>query len=467
MNDERPVFHRRGFALALTSTAFAGLVLSRCAGAVPGAASGVTGATYGPLEPDPGGILDLPRGFSYRIISALGEAMDDGHRVPNHADGMGAIPIDGRRVALVRNHELLPDRQDVGPFKKAPPATFRAFDRAANGMPLPGGTTTIVYDCVSGRVESQYLSLSGTIRNCAGGTTPWGSWLSCEEYVDSADEGLHRQHGWVFEVPASARGVVEPVPLKAMGRFNHEAAATDPRTGIVYLTEDREDGLFYRFLPHARGRLARGGRLQALGWRDTARRADSRNWSGRDLAAHEWVEVRWLELDNVEAPADDLRQRGHAAGAVVFARGEGIHFGDGEMYFCCTNGGAAKVSQIMRYRPSALEGQPGEAAEPGRLQLFFESNGKETLSFGDNIVLAPNGHLIVCEDEDSDVVHNRLRGVTPSGEAYDLARLRLQTETAGVCFSPDGRTMFVNVYSPTKTLAVTGPWRSFGAGSRH
>jgi uncharacterized protein len=112
----------------------------------------------------------------------------------------------------------------------------------------------------------------------------------------------------------------------------------------------------------------------------------------------------------------------------------------------------------MRYRPSRNEGRPSESTAPGRLQLFVESTDAAMLNFGDNITVAPNGHLIVCEDQYTDVVDNHLRGITPDGRVYAFARLHAQTELAGACFSPDGRTLFVNVYSPTKTLAITGPW---------
>ena len=455
---------RRRFTFGLTSTAFAGLALSGCA--TSGLGSGVEAAGgYGPLVPDPAGLLDLPRGFSYRIISKFGDRMDDGHFVPDRADGMGAIRLDDRRVALVRNHELQPKHAGTGPFRAAASASVPAFDRGADGQPLPGGTTTILYDYRSGRVESQHLSLVGTIRNCAGGTTPWGTWLTCEEDVSKAGKnGLKRDHGWVFEVPAAHRGIANPVPLTAMGRFNHEAATVDPRTGIVYLTEDQDDSLFYRFLPESRGQFARGGRLQALAFRDRALGADSRNWNGVTFPIQSTRDVDWIDMPNPESPEDDLRTRGHAQGAVLFARGEGIHFGNGELYFCCTNGGAAKLSQIMRYRPSRFEGQPGEKGEPGKLQLFVESTSEAMLNFGDNIVVAPHGHLIVCEDQYGEVVDNHLRGITPTGSVYALARLREQTELAGACFAPDGRTMFVNVYGPGRTLAITGPWNVFNGG---
>jgi secreted PhoX family phosphatase len=160
--------------------------------------------------------------------------------------------------------------------------------------------------------------------------------------------------------------------------------------------------------------------------------------------------VRWVTLDNVEAPDDDPRKRGAAAGATLFARGEGIHMGEGELYFCCTSGGAAKLGQVFRLRP--------QASGQDRLQLFFESVSKDQFNYGDNLTVAPNGHLIVCEDQYTEVVENRLRGITPDGTAYPLALSRVQTEWAGACFSPDGRTLFVNLYKPAKTVAITGPW---------
>lgn len=431
--------HRRSF-LGATASAFAALAASGCTTMQRRAAIG-----YGALVPDPAGLLDLPAGFTYRVISQLGERMSDGFTVPDAADGMGCFDLGGGKIALVRNHELMPGRDNggvVGP----------AFDTMARSLvPLPGGTTTIVLDARTLTVERQYRSLAGTIRNCAGGVTPWGSWLTCEEAPMKAGGAINKDHGWVFEVPADAPGLVDPVPLTAMGRFNHEAACVDPRTGYVYQTEDRDDGLFYRFIPRVPGKLAEGGRLQALVLVDGT--ADTRNWTGTTVAPQSSHAVRWIDLTNVESPEDDLRKVGAASGAAVFARGEGIWMGEDELYFTCTSGGAAKLGQIYRLDTR------GEAGSGGKLELFYESTDPAQFSYGDNLTIAGWGDLIVCEDKYLDVPANHLRGITPEGIAYPLALLHLDTELAGACFSPDGRTLFVNAYRPAKTLAITGPWR--------
>ncbi len=458
-------YSRRQVAFALTGVAFGGVALY--AGTVRTAdhgadqgqarATGLLSNGYGPLQPDPAGLLDLPRGFSYRLLSSHGDRMSDGLIVPDNCDGMGCFRLDDRRIALVRNHELRAQALNKGAAGADGLRGALAYDRLPDGAALPGGTSTLILDARTLKVEEQYLSLAGTIRNCAGGVTPWGSWLTCEEDVSRAGEdGLSQDHGWVFEVPAARRGLAQPVALKAMGRFNHEAACVDPATGIVYMTEDRDDSLLYRFLPDERGALAKGGRLQALALNGAP--ADTRNWGVGDFTPGTWADARWIDLDGVDSPKDDLRLRGAKAGAAIFARGEGIWFGAGEFYFCCTSGGKSGLGQIMRYRPSAAEGQQGEKDAPGRLQIFVESQSKAMFNYGDNLTVGPNGHLIVCEDQYTHITDNHLRGVTPDGALYTLGKLRTQSELAGACFSPDGSTLFVNIYSPGKTLAIRGPW---------
>lgn len=408
-----------------------------------------TSAGYGPLVPDPNGMLDLPEGFSYRLISSLGDAMDNGGTVPDKADGMGCLDLgpgpDGKpEIVLVRNHELVPSDDAGGPIA-------HGFG-TRNGEIVPGGTTNIVLDAETLEVKRQFRSLGGTIRNCSGGVTPWGSWLTCEEAPTGPGQrygdGLSVNHGWVFEVPGDASGLIEAVPLRAMGRFNHEAACVDPATGYVYQTEDRDDGVLYRFQPNTPGRLAGGGRLQAAVIEGVP---DTRNWDAARMTVGQGFAVSWIDLDNVEAPEDDLRIRAAAQGAALIARGEGMHMGSGELFLCSTSGGAKKLGQIFRL-------VPGRGRAPDRIELFFESESADQFNYGDNLCVAPNRHLIVCEDQYTNVVDNHLRGITPDGVPYDFGRLRMQTELTGGCFSPDGKWFFVNAYAPTRTVAITGPW---------
>lgn len=411
---------------------------------------------YGPLLPDPAGIFDLPRGFSYQVISRPGDRMSDGFLVPTVPDGMAAFPAPGNRTILVRNHEInLGALGEGGPFGAGNALLDRIgrdalYDAGAGDLPCLGGTTTVVYDTRYQHVISQHLSLVGTLRNCAGGPTPWGTWITCEETTVSAGEIAAKDHGYNFEVPASSREkVAEPVPLKVMGRFNHEAVAVDPDSGIVYETEDRHDGLIYRFIPETPGRLRDGGRLQALVVRDRPS-LDTRNWEGTTVAPGEWMDVEWVDLENVDSPEDDLRHRGFAAGAARFARGEGMWYGNDIIYFACTNGGAAQAGQVWKYEPSSSEDGGG------RLQLFIEPNDIALLENCDNVTVAPWGDIVLCEDGPGE---HYVVGVTPEGSLYRLGRNALSlSELAGAAFSPDGSTLFMNIQHDGLTLAITGPW---------
>lgn len=427
---------------------------------------------WGPLKPDPHRILDLPEGFSYRVLSRAGDKMDDGFLTPGQPDGMAAFPGPDGSVILVRNHELnFVGSSGYGPFKDNSklPDDFDASLCYAPGdgkkvAPHVGGTTTLVFDPATGRLKSHFLSLLGTDRNCAGGPTPWGSWITCEEPADLVT-GAQRRHGYCFEVPATAKpGITPPVPLKDMGRFRHEAIAIHPSSGVVYLTEDRGDGMIYRFLPKKPGSLAEGGRLQALKIRDRAS-VDTRNWPGdaEPFPQRSRLAVDWMDLEETDAPLDDLRLRGVAAGAARFSRGEGMWYGaasqvgEETIYWCCTDGGKNQRGQVFRYFPSPVEGQAGEKDQPGHLELYLEPNDTDLLRNGDNLTVAPWGHLVICEDTSG---INQLRGVTNDGQIYTLGRNTLsETEFAGACFSPDGEWLFVNIMSPGTTLAITGPWR--------
>jgi secreted PhoX family phosphatase len=418
---------------------------------------------FGPIQPDPNKILDLPQGFSYQILSRKGERMTDGFFVPAAHDGMAAFPGSDGLTLLVRNHEVNFDAAAAdGPFGPGHELLARLgpadlYDAGRHGAPCLGGTTTLVYDTRAGRLVSHHLSLAGTVRNCAGGPTPWNTWITCEETTVRAGDHCARDHGYPFEVPASATpGLARPVPLIAMGRFNHEAVAVDPASGIVYQTEDTADSLLYRFLPNQPQRLAEGGRLQALAVVDQAS-LDTRNWERQTVTPGTTLATRWIDLDDVEAPDNDLRLRGFDQGAARFARGEGMWYGNEAVYFACTSGGRAQKGQIWRYAPSTFEGAPDEHSNPGLLELFVEPNDAGLVDNADNLTVTPWGDLILCEDGSGDQF---LVGITPDGAIYKFAHNAVSdSEFAGATFSPDGSTLFVNIQGDGLTLAITGPWQ--------
>jgi hypothetical protein len=419
---------------------------------------------FGPLQPDPDGLFDLPEGFSYQIVSRHGDRMDDGFRVPHRPDGMATFPGPDGTTLLVRNHEIDADApREEGPFRPGGDASASQmpeadrYDPGRNEHGALGGTTTVVYDTEQQAVRRQFVSLAGTIRNCAGGPTPWNSWLTCEETVQRADDTFAKDHGYVFEVPATAQMQrTTPRPLKAMGRFNHEAVAVDPTSGVLYLSEDRSDGLFYRFLPNEPGALKQGGRLQCCRVRGHAS-LDTRNWGdGPDIAPGTTFEVEWMDLEHVDTPTDDLRKRGYADGAARFAREEGMWYGEDAAYMACTNGGRIQKGQVWRYVPSPYEGTDREADQPGTLELFVEPNDTTVLENADNLTVAPWGDVIACEDGPGT---DTLVGITPEGRFYKLGRNAMShSELAGAVFSPDGSTLFMNIQHEGLTLAITGPW---------
>ena len=457
---------RRQFlqSAAAVGVAFAGLDRFVRGGVMPSPTSILPTAGYGPLVTDPAGRLDLPAGFGYRVISTKGTEMADGLLVPGAADGMAAFPAGVGKVRLVRNHELDPDAFPSSPFgpgnaRYAPAFAGKLYDGGWGVTPSLGGTTTVLYDQRTGETLREHLSLAGTVRNCAGGATPWGTWITCEESVRIPGELTEKWHGYNFEVDPHDGGLATAEPIVPMGRFNHEAVCVDPRSGVVYQTEDTNDGCLYRYVPDVPGRLAEGGRLQALKIAGR-RRFDARNWEGSIIGIGDTVPVEWVDVEDVASPDDSLRYQAQGKGAVVFARGEGAWWGDGPnggAYFACTTGGPNQKGQIWRYTPSPAEGTGGEAARPPTLTLFAEPNRRDVVDNADNLTIAPWGDLIVCEDN-GDMQH--LRGITPEGRFYTLAKNQPgDSEFAGACFGPDGSTLFVNVQRPGLTLAITGPWR--------
>lgn len=443
---------RRELVRALAGLAAAGAVdglAARAAYALTrdgaGLATPADGA-YGPLAPVASlntgeTLLALPEGFSYTVFGRTGETMSDGRPTPERHDGMAAFDVRGE-LRLVRNHET-----GRGPTPAAGPPE-RSYDRLA-----PGGTTTLIVDPATRLPTRHFVSLSGTLINCAGGPTPWGSWISCEETTAGPSRGFEQPHGYCFEVPAASDGPVDPVPLKAMGRFIHEAVAVDPDTGIVYLTEDRLSAGFYRFLPDRPGQLAAGGRLQMMAIRGQEG-YDTRTGQRQGQA----LPVRWVDIGDPDPAAAEQESgmvfyQGAIAGGATFGRLEGAWYGHGRVYINSTNGGDARQGQVWEYRP----GRRG-----GNLRLLFESPSAEVLQAPDNLCVSPRGRgLVLCEDGEGD---QYLRGLTRDGRIFDLARNLVPghegAEFAGATFSPDGAILFVNIQTPGLTLAIQGPWRN-------
>ncbi|MBN1239413.1 MAG: DUF839 domain-containing protein [Gammaproteobacteria bacterium] len=393
-------------------------------------------------------LLALPEGFEYTAVSITGQTMSDGNAVPAGHDGMAAFRGPHASTILVRNHEL---RTSPYPVLVAGGTPYDSLRQ--------GGTTTLVIG-PKGELVSDYGSLTGTERNCAGGPTPWGTWLTCEETFGETDNA---RHGYVFEVPAG--GVVaDPEPLTAMGRFNHEAAAVDPATSFVYQTEDRGDSLFYRYIPAVHSELAYGGSLWALRLKDWPAGIDTRS-GFRDLLNLP-LAADWVRIDEPDPATDTVRAEGRSKGAAVFSRGEGAWYGNGFVYFVCSNGGDAGRGQVFAYDPAAetvtlvFEAVPAADlgdTDPSWTDDSVADNGGFVHAAPDNITVGPDGRLYLCEDGSG---VEKVVGINHAGQLFEVARNEINgSEFCGACFSHDGRFMFLNMQSPGITFAIRGNWR--------
>lgn len=450
---------------------------------LPVNASELANTVVGDLSKEP--LLALPPGFNYRAISITGQTMSDGTKVPAGHDGMAAFPGPRNTTILVRNHEL---SSALPPTYNYPVVGSPKYSQGA-----PGGTTTLVIG-PNREVVKHFVSLSGTRTNCAGGPTPWGSWITCEEtFSTTPSNGVDVKHGYAFEVVANANsGIVTPEPIVAMGRFSHEAVAVDPATGYIYETEDRGDSCFYRFVPRrkitAPGQLAkRGGTLYALKIKDGPQNTTNNSTQGGvpgSIAVGQTFNVEWVQIDNVDPTSEStstavtpenisaglvsVRRQAQAKGAAIFFRGEGCWYGNGLIYFVATQSGPTAVGatngrgngQVWAYNP---------ANETLTLLVEAASSG-ELLDEPDNVTVTPFGDLFLCEDSSDDFQY--IVGVNQQGELYQFAKNVLFSqvtndpakanfignEFAGACFSPDGQTLFVNIQTPGITFAIWGPW---------
>lgn len=416
-------------------------------------------------------MLALPAGFEYTAISIVGDRLSDGGTVPGNHDGMAVFQGRGGNYVLVRNHERNPGGNGtIAPNGKY----YDDYGQPGSTNFGSGGTTTVVVDR-NGLLVDDWVSIAGTIRNCAGGPTPWGSWITCEENTSTADQVPNtKNHGYNFEVPSTATEAVDPVPLVAMGRFNHEAVAVDPRTGYCYQTEDRGDSLFYKYVPSKRansaGDYARGGDLYAMvvrpgqtaptgetlprfgdlgaDFRGLARGAEASvlPFLGQPLA------VEWVKLDDVDPADDTLRFEGQAKQAAVFWRGEGAWEHKGLIYWVNSGAGDVGEGQVMCYDPRRET-----------LTMVVESTDENLLDGPDNMTVARDGTLYLCEDGSSGSPGSpnygqRVVGVDADGGLFDFAFNNINTsEFAGACFSPNGKYMYVNSQGAGITYAI---WRS-------
>lgn len=464
-----PVSRRALLATGLAGAGAAALGLlawtghsRRIGGPLPSASDRLTEAADGSTGLP---LLRLPEGFRYRTLSWADSRLHDGHPVPRSADGMGAVAQHGSRITLVRNHEL---RGSSGPI--GDPAN--AYDTTG------GGTTTLVFDSASESLADSWISLGGTLNNCAGGVTPWGTWLSCEEAVLSPGRhalpwsgrqlywhigNARREHGFVFEVPGT--GIARPEPIRPMGQFYHEAVAIDPREGIAYLTEDNWPRAgFYRYVPDRPGILSAGGRLQML-----------RAGAGRDMRSGlamgdrfdvEWVDIEWPEhgFSDGTPAGDGVLTQGLSAGASSFIALEGCTCHGERVIFTSKQGGTRKAGQVFEFD-----------SRQQTVALIYESPGHQTISGPDNIVMTPGGNVLICEDRlIAGAAGQSLALLRPDGSlerfcqvnsdlrgryaGHDLRATIRSSEWAGVTFSPDGNWLFCNLYNPGVTVAITGPW---------
>ncbi|MFJ2646721.1 alkaline phosphatase PhoX [Streptomyces sp. NPDC087420] len=369
-------------AAALGGTLWRGAALA--APAQPGA------GPYGALGAADGNNIRLPAGFTSRVIARSGQQVSGTAYTWHNAPDGGACYADGTGWIYVSNSEIDPS----------------------------GGAGAVRFSS-TGAITSAYRILSGTHQNCAGGKTPWNTWLSCEE-VD---------RGYVYET--DPWGVKAAVRRDAMGRFKHEAAAADPVRRTIYLTEDTTDGCFYRFTPTTWGDLS-AGRLEVL----VAGTATS-------------GPVTWKTVPD---PSGATATRNQVSGAKRFNGGEGCYYADDTCWFT-TKGD----NRVWQYNAAA-----------STLELAYDDSlvsGTAPLTGVDNVTGSASGDLFVAEDGGN----LEICVITPDDVVAPFLRVGGQSasEITGPAFSPDGKRLYFSSQRGTSgsssggiTYEVTGPFRA-------
>lgn len=488
--DRRTVI--RGGAVAAGAAVLAGPFEGLAAAPVTTTTTALGGPAFRGLRPvadarDGKVRLHLPEGFSYRSFHDTESpvVLDDGTALPGRHDGMAAFAGEDGRVTLVRNHEVNGSGPAFGPVGG------HTYDPQARG-----GCTNVDVS-LTGEVARSWTSINGTMMNCSGGPMPWGTWVTCEETINGPDVGpdftgasnvpLTEPHGFIFEVPTIGRASGEPVT--GAGRFAHESVAFDPRGGSLYLSEDNfafPSG-FYRYTPRTdpmeTGRLDARGRLQML----KVRGVDNAHLEASQAKGTRY-RVEWVDIEDPAptfpytpgqaAPTTNdtaltyVGDQGRARGAAGFSRLEGTIYDKGVVYFTSTQGGGeAMTGPDNRAGYGKGFGQVwGYDTRSETLFLVYQSPGKLTFDFPDNITVSRRGTLVVCEDSSQD---NYVRGLSRGGQLWDIALNRVQRardgapryddEFAGSTFSPDGHTLFVNIQAGAgMTFAIWGPWERLG-----
>ncbi|NMO54586.1 DUF839 domain-containing protein [Actinoplanes sp. TBRC 11911] len=449
---------------------------------------------FPPLRDDPNGILALPAGFSYRIVTREGSTdMSFGQgKTPAFHDGTGVVDADHDKLTIIQNHEMTPHMSAFG----VPHIAGTVYDP---GAPNAGGCTVIVTDR-NGRTKSEWVGISGTVRNCAGGVTPWGTWLTCEEtfinagtaWTAGGQSGVYQKdHGYVFEVTRSESKRQVPKPIKAFGRYEHEALAVEPDLKRVYLSEDASgpNGLFYRWSAPSGRRLGPGlasslsdtaGTLEAMQIRldDGSILPDVAYLTSAQLGRP--FKVTWIEVPDRDARTQPTRAQ-FADGTVtrgkkfegVWSTSKGAYivnsfaFGasdlpadatkhDGMVWFYDYADQTITLVTYFPHNPAA----ESEGAAPKYADLTFDGP--------DNVTVTPWGTLVLAEDG---VRASHVLSSVPGGPTYAIARNMISNGTSngsptyseftGPTFSPDGKILFVNIQVPGITLAITGPWEKY------